>query len=240
MIKKGSDKLNKKYIKEGAIAALPVILGYLPVAIAFGLLSKNQGVSFKETGLFSSLVYAGASQFMALDLVKAGVSAGSIILATFLLNLRHVVMSASLSVKLNEVKKTFLPIIAYGITDETFSVLSFKNEKLTMPFVLTFNILASLTWVVGTLIGYLMGEIIPSSLQASLSISLYAMFAALLFPQFKIEKRTMYLSILTAIIYITIYSTKLFTSGWDIILGIIISSALGVALLNKNEEVSEN
>ncbi|WFA08452.1 AzlC family ABC transporter permease [Tissierella sp. Yu-01] len=230
----------KTKIKEGTIAALPVVLGYLPVAIAFGLLSKNSGISLGDTGMFSMFVYAGASQFMALDLINAGVSAGSIILATFLLNLRHMMMTASLSIKLKDVKKPLLPTIAYGVTDETFSVLSFNKEKLTVPFVLSVNILSNLSWVAGTFIGYLMGEIIPSSLQSSLSIGLYAMFAALLFPQFKTEKSTLYLSILTAIVYILIYSTNLFTSGWDIIIGIIISSALGVIIFNRNEEVKEN
>ena len=230
----------KAKIKEGTIAALPVVLGYLPVAIAFGLLSKNSGISLGDTGMFSMFVYAGASQFMALDLINAGVSAGSIVLATFLLNLRHMMMTASLSIKLKDVKKSILPIIAYGVTDETFSVLSFNKEKLTLPFVLSVNILSNLSWVAGTFIGYLMGEIIPTSLQSSLSIGLYAMFAALLFPQFKTEKSTLYLSILTAIVYILIYSTNLFTSGWDIIIGIIISSALGVVIFNRNEEVKEN
>ena len=105
---------------------------------------------------------------------------------------------------------------------------------------LSINILSNLSWIAGTFIGYLMGEIIPAPLQSSLSIGLYAMFAALLFPQFKTEKSTLYLSILTAVVYILIYSTNLFTSGWDIIIGIIISSALGVAIFSRNEEVKEN
>ena len=61
------EKQLKKNIKEGMISSSPVIIGYLPVAIAFGLLSKNTGVSLGDTGLFSIIVYAGASQFMALD-----------------------------------------------------------------------------------------------------------------------------------------------------------------------------
>lgn len=88
------------------------------------------------------MVYAGASQFMALDLVRAGVSAGSIIFATFLLNLRHMMMSASLAVEFQNINKRFLPIVAFGITDETFSVISFNKEKISLPFVLTINILS--------------------------------------------------------------------------------------------------
>ncbi len=227
-------------IKEGILSASPVVIGYLPVSIAFGLLAKNTGISFVDTGLFSIIVFAGASQFMALDLISAGVSAGSIILSTFLLNLRHLMMTASLSVKMDNIKKPYLPIIAYGITDETFSVLSFKEGQLSLLYILTVNILSNLSWVLGTIIGFLVGEIIPPALQSSLSIGLYAMFVSLLFPNFKKENKILILSILTAIIYILIFTTKIFTSGWDIVIGIILSSALGVCIFNKDKEVEEN
>lgn len=231
------DKQIRIDIKEGFVSALPVVIGYFPIAVAFGLLSKNTGVSFSDTSLFSIVVFAGASQFMALDLILAGVSAGSIILATFLLNLRHLMMTASLSIKLEDIKRPYLPLVAFGITDETFSVLSFKDGKLSLPFVLTVNMLSYFSWVSGSMVGYLVGEILPKSLQSSLSIGLYAMFAALLFPQFKKSKSTLFLAIMTATIYILIYYSKIFTSGWDIIIGIILSSALGVLILSKDKGV---
>lgn len=234
------ERKTQNSIQKGFIAALPVILGYLPVAIAFGLLAKNTGLSFRDTGLFSIVVYAGAAQFMALDLILAGVSTSGIILATFLLNLRHLMMTASLSIRLKDIDRRFLPFVAYGITDETFSVLSFSKDKLDLPYVLTVNILSNASWVVGSIIGFLVGEILPQTLQSSLGIGLYAMFVALLFPNFKNGKSIIVLSILTAIIYTIIYSTKLFTGGWDIIIGIILSSALGVFFIKEDSEVEAN
>lgn len=234
------ERKTKNSIQKGFIAALPVILGYLPVAIAFGLLAKNTGLSFRDTGLFSVVVYAGAAQFMALDLILAGVSTGGIILATFLLNLRHLMMTASLSIKLKDIDHKFLPFVAYGITDETFSVLSFSKEKLDLPYVLTVNILSNGSWVAGSIIGFLVGEILPQTLQLSLGIGLNAMFVALLFPNFKKGKSIILLSIMTALIYVVIYSTKIFTGGWDIIIGIILSSALGVFFIKEDSEVEES
>jgi len=233
------DIRTKDEIKSGFISSIPVILGYLPVAIAFGLLAKNTGINFKDTTLFSALVYAGASQFMALDLIQAGVSVGSIIVATLLLNFRHFMMSASLSVKMDNVKKIFIPFLAYGITDETFSVLSFKDGKISMAYMLTLNLLSHIAWVIGTIIGFLVGEILPQSLQSALGIGLYAMFAALLFPNLKGQKSNIILTILAAIIYIVLFKSQVFTSGWDIILGIVLSSALGV-LLTKDERMEES
>ncbi|HLR22046.1 MAG TPA: AzlC family ABC transporter permease [Tissierellaceae bacterium] len=228
---------NKNDIKQGIKSALPLMLGYVPVAIAFGILAKNISISFGETSLFSIIVFAGASQFMALDLIQGGVGAGGIILATFLLNLRHMVMSASLSTKLQHIKKSYLPLIAFGITDESFSVLSFTENELSLAFLLTVNICSYGSWVIGTILGYLVGEILPVSLQASLGIGLYGMFVALLFPQFKGKINNLFLSILSALIYIILFYSRLFTNGWDIIIGIILSSFIGVVFLNRKGDV---
>lgn len=86
--------------KEGWLAGAPVVIGYFPVAMAFGLLAKAVHVPLLEACLFSLIVFAGASQFMALELLRAGVATGGIVAATLLLNLRHLMMSASLAVRL--------------------------------------------------------------------------------------------------------------------------------------------
>lgn len=182
------------------------------------------------------MVFAGASQFMALDLILAGVSFGSIILATFLLNLRHLVMSASLSLKLKGIKKSYFPIIAFGITDESFSVLSFRKKKLTLPYVLVLNFLSYGSWVLGTVTGYLIGGILPQSLQSSMGIGLYAMFIGLLMPEVKRSKNILFLGLISAVIYAIIYYTKFLDSGWDIIVGIILASTIGVLIFNDEVE----
>lgn len=234
---------NKNYIneqiKEGLIVGFPLTLGYFPVAMAFGILSKNTGISFGDTSLFSIMVYAGASQFMALDLILANVTTGGIILATFLLNLRHMVMSASLALKLDSFNKRWLPLVALGITDESFSVLSFTKGKLNLPFILSLQMSGYLSWVAGTMVGFLVGEILPQSLQTSLGIGLYAMFISLLAPEIKKSKDGLYLTLISGIIYILISHFKIFASGWDIILGIIISAILGVLILDKDEKEEE-
>lgn len=230
------NKQIKHEMKEGLLVALPVIIGYLPAAMAFGLLAKNTGIPFIDTILFSMMVYAGASQFMALELIKAGVVNGSIILATFLLNLRHIMMSASLSVHFKKFDRRYLPIVAFGITDETFSVSSFNKERLTLPFVLVFYLLSHISWWLGTIAGYLAGEVLPASLQSSLSVGLYAMFAALLFPEIKKSNQMLLLSIISAIIYTIMHYSKFFAPGWDIILGIIISSSIGIIIFKDEVE----
>lgn len=228
-----------KYVglKEGFIASLPIVIGYFPIAIAFGLMAKNTSLSLWDASLLSILVYAGASQFMALELIYAGVSPLNIIIATFLLNIRHMMMTASLSIDFKDIPKRALPLIGFGITDETFSVISFNKDKISLPFVSIVCLLSYLSWGLGTIVGYAIGEIVPATLQSSLSIGLYAMFAALLFPEIKKSNRTLFIALLAAAIYAVIYYTNILNSGWDIIAAIVLSSWIGVLVFEEHEEV---
>lgn len=225
---------------DGFVLGLPVVIGYLPVAVAFGLLSKTVHVSFKDTFLFSSVVYAGASQFMALDLIKAGMATGSIILATFLLNLRHLMMSASLSVKLKGIKKAWLPFVAFGITDETFSIASLADKPLTTAYLITMQAASYGSWVCGTVIGYLAGSILPDSIQNSLGVGLYAMFAAILVPEIKKSSNVLFLTLTSGILYIFISYFKLLPTSWSLIVTIIVSSALGSAVIKDEAKEAKH
>lgn len=233
MNNKNQEQNTKESIKQGAVMCTPMILGFLPISIAFGLLAKNTGLSFRDTWLMSFIVFAGSSQFMVLDLINAGVSIGSMILATFLLNLRHLMMSASMSLEFKDIDRRYLPLIGFGVTDESFSIVSFNKDKIDLPFILTLFFLGHIAWWGGTVIGYLVGEILPSSLQLSLSVGLYAMFAALLFPQIKKERKVLSLTIISMIIYGIIYYIDILGSGWDIISGIILSSMACVYLFDE-------
>lgn len=226
-------------LKEGMVSALPLIFGFFPVAMAFGLMSKTVGVSFIESCLFSIMVFAGASQFMALDLIKAGVATGSIILATFLLNLRHLMMSASLSVRLKEIKKHWLVFVAFGVTDETFSVTSLSNKKLNVPFFITLHTAPYCSWVLGTVAGYLLGNVLPAAVRDSLGIGLYAMFMALLVPEIKKSVSVLFLSVFSGILYSVISSFGILPSSWSLVATIILAAGIGVFFIKDEVEARE-
>ena len=84
-------------ISDGLLASGPVCLGYIPIGIAFGVLAQKAGFTPFETGLMSLIVFAGSSQFIAVSMFAAGAGAASIIATTFVVNLRHLLMSSSLS-----------------------------------------------------------------------------------------------------------------------------------------------
>lgn len=226
----------KSSFKDGVITSIPVVVGYFPVAMAFGLLSKSTDISLLDSFLFSVFVYAGASQFMALDLIKASIGTGSIILSTFLLNLRHGMMSASLALRLKNVKRKWLYFIAFGVTDETFSISSLKEGELNVPFLLGMQGMSYGSWICGTIAGYLVGTILPESLQSSLGIGLYAMFMAILMPEIKKSSGVLFISLISGGIYFLISYFKSVPSEWSLIFTIIVATLIGVVLIKEPEE----
>jgi 4-azaleucine resistance transporter AzlC len=107
---------------ESIKAAWPICLGYLPLGFAFGVLAQKAGLDLLDIALMSILVYAGSSQFIAVAMLSCGAAPLSIILTTFFVNLRHLLMSSSLAVYLHGEGRRFLSVFAYGVTDESFAV----------------------------------------------------------------------------------------------------------------------
>lgn len=223
---------NRTSFKKGIIAGLPIVFGYFPVAMAFGLMARNSNVSLRDSSLFSLLVFAGASQFLVLDLIKTGCGIGSIILATFLLNLRHLVMSAALSQRLTDISKPWLCVIAFGVTDETFSVSAFASEKPSLPFLLGLHGVAYSAWVAGTITGYLMGTLLPAAVQTSLGIGLYGLFAALLVPEMKKSSSVLFLALIAGLIYLLGSFVQAWPEGWTLTATIIAAAGIGAWVLD--------
>ena len=110
------------YVKGGIKAAWPICIGYIPLGLAFGILAQKAGFDWLDIGIMSAIVFAGSSQFIAVSMLGAGAAPPSIILTTFAVNLRHVLMSSALAVHLHGVSRRFLSLFAYGVTDESFAV----------------------------------------------------------------------------------------------------------------------
>ena len=225
----------KSAFKTGIKAGLPIVIGYFPIALAFGILSKTTGITLLESIMFSSIVYAGASQFMALTMIAMATGTLGIVITTFLVNFRHFLMSASISGKIKSKKISILPLIAFGITDETFSVASFSKERLVPGFMIGLELAAYLSWNTGTAAGYLLGSTLPESIQASMGIALYAMFIALVTPMAKKSLKIASLVILSGIVNSLVERFASVPRGWGIIIAIMSVSILGVFIFNDEE-----
>jgi len=229
----------KNGFRDGIVDGIPIFLGYITVAITFGILSKNVGITMVDSILFSVLVFAGASQFIALNLLLLGVGVGEIVLTTLLVNFRHFLMSASLATKMTKDMKRWSPLIAFGVTDEVFSVASFKKGPITRKYILSLEFVAYTAWVSGTIIGYLVGGILPDMVRDSMGIALYAMFAAILIPEVKKSGRGVILVCLSGAVNTLCQYFFAFPQGWSIVISIVIVSSIGLFFFGK-EVVEEH
>ncbi|KXH79753.1 AzlC family ABC transporter permease [Sporosarcina sp. HYO08] len=217
--------MEKSQFSAGLKAGTSIAIGYFPVALAFGLLAKTTGLTMIEATAMSIFVYAGASQYMALSLIASGVVPFLIVTNTFVVNIRHFLMSASLNVKMDRAPKWLKAIYAFGVTDESFSVLATsKEEKVSTPFAFGVMLIAYGSWVSFTAIGHMIGANLPLFLQAAMSIALYAMFIGLLVPSMKGNRKVVMLAGLAAAIHSILHVTGALSTGWSILAATLLSS----------------
>lgn len=94
--------MNKKVILRGASAILPLCIGDFPFSFIVGALSVSAGMSVWQSTVWSTIVIAGSAQMLALNMLKTGASLGVIIFTTLIINLRHILYSASISSTVRE------------------------------------------------------------------------------------------------------------------------------------------
>ena len=168
-------------LKNGASAAWPICLGYFPIGMALGVLAQKADLGPLWIGLMSLMVFAGSAQFIAVAMIDGGASAAAIILTTFVVNFRHFLMSSALAVPLQGVRRLFLCLFAYGITDESFGVnmTRFREGGWDQWRALVVHQTANTIWIISTMLGGLVGTLIPPG-AFGIDYALPGMFIALL------------------------------------------------------------
>jgi 4-azaleucine resistance transporter AzlC len=225
----------KSEFLEGIKVGVPVAVGYIPIAVAFGLLARSFAIPNEITIVMSLLIYAGASQFIGINLLVLGASYSEIVITTFILNLRHFLMTAALSQKIEtEVSKKWRALLAFGITDETFTVGVLRNDKnLSKYFILGLNTIAYFSWNAGTWIGLFLAPSLPDVLKASMGTALYAMFIGLLVPNIRKSRPVLVVSCMAIAINSLLSCLPIFagvSNGWGIIIATVMSAAVGACL----------
>jgi 4-azaleucine resistance transporter AzlC len=211
---------------EGVRSGLMIAIGYIPVAFTFGLLAKSTGLSLYETLLMSAIVFAGASQYMSLSLLAAQSSAMEIILTTFVINVRHFILTTTLNEIVEKDKWLKKAIYAFWVTDESFSVAAVRNERLSTSYMMGLGLIGYICWVSFSVIGHLSGSQLPAVIQESMGIALYALFIVLLFPSVKKHQKALWLACCAGLIHLFIYSSQLMSTGWAIVCATLLSSVV--------------
>ena len=230
------DKKHTNHALVGVIRAVPIILGYLPVSLAFGVLASTAGLSIYSAVAMSLFVYAGSAQLISVGLIGTGASAAAITVTVFLINIRHMLMSAHLAPYLGNLKRWQQVLFSYELTDESFAIHSLNFRKKGVPpesQLFALNISAHLTWIGGTVIGaWVGGRLTFDTAAYGIDYVLPAMFIALLVMQIENNRRAV-IAALAAILGLGLYLAGM--SQLYIIVAAVIAASVGAALKKESD-----
>jgi 4-azaleucine resistance transporter AzlC len=174
----------------GVKAELPILLGVIPFGLIYGVLASGTGLPASLALAMSSIVFAGSAQFIATQLIGAGAPALVLILTTLVVNLRHMLYSASVAPYVKHLRPPWKWLLAYLLTDEAYAVtiLHYQAADDAPPvhkhwFFLGAGLALWSTWQVSTGVGIFVGAQVPDSW--SLDFTLALTFIALVVPALK-------------------------------------------------------
>lgn len=165
---------------------LPVMMGYLPLGAVFGVLWVDAELTWYWAPLMSVLVYAGALQYLAVGMLATGMSWIDLAVASLLVNFRHLFYGLSLYHLLPN-GALGRPYFIFGITDETYSLLSASGQVNDPKTALQVVALNQSYWILGTLLGMVLAQGLPPGLQG-LDFALTALFTVLAVEQVRAKK----------------------------------------------------
>ncbi len=163
---------------------LPLLIGVAPFGMIFGALALNAGIPPLEVQGFSLFVFAGSAQFIAAGLIADSVPPVIIVLTILVVNLRHLLYSATFSGYFQHLPARWKAALAWLLTDEAFVVASIRYQRsdtaLAHWYTLGTGLALWVAWQLSTAFGILLGAHIPANW--SLDFALPLTFMALITP----------------------------------------------------------
>lgn len=216
---------------KGVKDCIPTLFGYLSIGFACGVVSKSCGMTVLETVAMSTFIYAGSSQFIAASMILSSASVTQTILTVFLVNLRHLLMSAAIApyFKDNSLKKNFT--VGVLMTDETFALASSEGSSksnISYKWMIGVNITAYLNWIAATFVGACFSSLIYDYKKFGLDFALPAMFIGLLVSSLKDNseaKKSAVVVVSSAMVFIA--TVKIFSANTAIVISAVIGAVIG-------------
>lgn len=200
-------EINDASFMQGLKDCLPTLLGYISIGMAFGIVGVASQLSILEVALLSIFVYAGSAQFIICALLLTNAPLTAIIFTTFVVNLRHLLLSLTLAPYFTQY--SVMKNIGFGalLTDESFGVAITKavgTKKLDDKWMNGLNITAYCSWILSCTIGAILAQWISDPYVLGLDFALPAMFVALLVLQLQHVVRRKLMHHLQLIFYMVI------------------------------------
>jgi predicted branched-subunit amino acid permease len=234
------NNFDKNGFSHGLKRGLPIALGYVPVSFTFGLMAVSGNLPVWMAVFISFTNLTSAGQFAGTNLIINSAGFLEITLTTFVINMRYMLMSLSLTQRFDKSMPLLKRmIIAYGITDEVFSVASMETGRLTYSFLLGLITGPVMGWTTGTLLGALICTSLPESLSSAMGIALYAMFIAIIIPPIKKSRSITTIVFLSVVITCLLKFIPIFhaiSSGFRVIIATIIGAGVGAWLFPIQNE----
>lgn len=183
----------KKNIKEALKASIPVMMGYIVLGTAFGMLLESKGYGVIYALAMSTFIYAGSMQFVAINLLTSGASLVSAAIMTLFVNARHMVYGLSMIKKFKGMGH-LKPYMIFSLTDETYSLLVGSKvpdgceEKYYLFFISLFN---QCYWIIGSLMGSFIGSMLSIN-TTGLDFAMTALFVVIVLEQYLTSEKHIY------------------------------------------------
>lgn len=176
---------SKDIVKKAFTATLPVMTGYLVLAIGFGIVLKTKGYGLGWSIAMSGFIYAGSMQYLTIDLLCGGVSLVTTAITTLMVNARHLFYGISMVERYKDMGKK-KPYLIFALTDETYSLVcseeSVKGIEEANEYYFLVSLLNQTYWVIGSIIGSLLGNVIPFDVEG-IDFALTALFVTIFVEQ---------------------------------------------------------
>jgi 4-azaleucine resistance transporter AzlC len=220
--------MNEDGFIAGMRAASPVVLGYLGIGFAAGVVERAAGMSYAEILLLSTVLYAGSAQFVLTSMLSLGTPASAIVPTILFLNLRHLLLSAALAPALRGVAAWKSALLGLQLTDETFVVAATKQD-IKPAWMAGLNLAAWSTWAAANLAGAALSGAATDT--RALAFALPCMFAGLLVLQIRNHQKVKTALIVALVSAAAGVAIQLFVPGhWAALGATVLGASLGLAL----------
>lgn len=219
---------------------VPICLGYVSVAFTFGMMCTENSMPFWIAVLISMTNLTSAGQFAGTALIIGGGSLVEIGITTFVINIRYLLMSLSLSQRIDpalSIPKRLL--MSFGVTDEIFGVSMQSRGQISAAYFFGLMTAPFWGWAFGTLIGATAVSLLPAMVRSALGIAIYGMFLAVIIPPARAERALVWVIVIAAMISCLFYYLPVLqqlSSGWVIIICAVLASSFAAIKWPIKEE----
>ncbi len=228
----------KQELQQGLKDAFPVVLGYVPLGFAFGVLAKDSGLSVFQAASMSALCLTGAGQLIAVGMFKAGGSIIAILLTNLLVNLRYALFAASTVPHLkNRIPPAAATALSFFLTDEIYAVSMnrYRTHHASACYMIGLALPSYISWGASTLAGALLGSLITSTEQLGMNFALPAMYISLLIMMIR-RRSHLYAALGAALIALVVghFFPPTMSNNFNIIVAAFTGATLGVILNERS------